>query len=294
MRILFLAICLILTAFLMIGCSESNIVPVGTDISDHSQPIASDIGQHQFLGEYILDFDADSLTAEVHPSRNLSAHFNVTNKIHYPQLSNIDWDPVSSILNLDVTLENPFPFTVYDVRLIIMSTDSHVLLEPDSWTGLFDPPGGDLYNGFKMVNTGDQSEFSGHSQATVNVSILIPMGNFSVPFAIDASAPGHCVEPYHVSELTYGEIYEYAGSSTTGYLTVLDHQNDADNVSFICPDVCGAVQFDYDTDNVWTAEISNVLGAPKGSYVALVVARQGHSGELAIFRYTVLEVISEP
>ncbi|MBU1023268.1 hypothetical protein KKB99_03175, partial [bacterium] len=126
--------------------------PATSDIADSILPQVESFGSaRQLLGIWQVDFDINSLTASVQPVREAFWHFKVTNYVHW-QLLNIHYDSITETVSLEAKIinDNQFGVDAYDVRLIIF-TDSvgHLLLNPDSWTGLWDIPGGEDINPFK-------------------------------------------------------------------------------------------------------------------------------------------------
>jgi hypothetical protein len=291
-----LVLCLVMIA----GCSQSR-SPVTTESTpDSGLPVISppaENSNHNLLGIWTVDFYPESDIYSISNDRFSSQHFNVTSLIPAPGILIRSYNPATHILDVDVTITNPYPIDVYDVRLIIY-TDSigHLLLNYDNHTSLYDIPGGEIINPFKAyAKDAANRKFAGQTQNTENVQLYLPSGNMQVRFAIDASFPGNCEEPYAISGFVMDKLFSDTGSKANVAVDVKDWQ---DNVSFIklyCPSICGSTlvsllqQQDFLPER-WEGTILNSNIAPVGSYPGYIIAGSDNSGNIWLYSPVMLDV----
>jgi hypothetical protein len=289
------------SVLILVGCSSNKsnpVIPVDNDngldvplVQPYETP-----SEHQLLGVFNVTFDIEALEAFIEPDRTLNAHYNVTAMIPSPAIQVNSWDPVEEVVDVDVTLHNPFLFDAYDVRLIIYADDAgHLLLNPDDWTHLFDIPGGLWSNPFRAYAKYETSrKFGGTSYHQENLQIKCPGSNFTVQFAVDASHPDNCEEPYEISNFSQDVIYDQVGSSGWIYVDVFDWQNDVSEVKIDCMSITGAndIPFTYDSGNTWKLELVNNNGAPPGEYGAILFTKSTGSGSLELFERVKVKVSS--
>jgi hypothetical protein len=292
-------IILFMTLIIM-GCSSNSGNPITNDpgLSQDNRPIPninlpefltenSFDSNHDLLGTWEIHFDTKSLTTEIVPNRGIESHFNVTSIIPPPSIVINSYNPASNIIDVDVTISNPYPVDVFDVRLIIF-TDSigHQLLNPDNWTPLYDISGGLPINPFKAYAKDQVNRvFAGQTQHTANLQIYLPQGNPNVTFAIDASYPGNCEEPYKIGNLLQEVLYDEVGSSAICQVEVYDHQSNVNSVNLYCPLITGTtlVPFSCIGLNEWELELINVTGVSAGIYDGYLIAGSENSGFLVLY-----------
>ena len=275
----------------MSGCSSSKFDPGSPAFPDDNQNIPStdisyDNSSHQLLGTFTASFDVDSLTASIKPNRELSTHYNITTLIPPPVIQINSWDPVDEVIDVDVMLHNPYFADAYDVRLIIFTDDAgHGLMNPDDWTHLYDIPEGLYSNPFKAYAKYEpKRKFGVMSHYSENILVKCPNGNLTVPFAVDASYPGNCEEPYEITNFRQDIIYDEIGSSGWIYVDVFDWQDDVSDVKIDCETIAGAndIPFDYESGNTWKLELTNNSGAPFGEYNAIIYSKSFDSGDMEL------------
>jgi hypothetical protein len=274
--------CLILVLILSLsGCSESNPTVMSPDVSnDDSFPIIlvqdADISNHNLAGIWSLQLNPDFKEANVVLKREAAIHYNVTRMIPAPQIIINGYNPFTRILDVDVTITNPYPIEVYDVRLIIFTdTINTTLLEPDNWTTLFDIPGANIVNPFKAYCKTQQNRiFAHYSQHTENLKIWFPQGIRTVSFAVDVSYPGNCEDPYQIKWFNHGTLKDDTGSSCEASVTVKDWQNNVSSVFLICPQVTGVFMepFSYAGNDEWELILINRTGAISQNYTGYIAA----------------------
>ena len=290
-----------IVSVVVVGCSSNGVnptVPVETQ-SDYpySIPVFNNdqvSENHALLGSWKVEFDINNKTAYVDENRSSSSHYNVTDFIPQPQITINSYNPTTHVIDVDVTLENPYPIEIYDVRLIIFTDDfGHMLRNDDGWTPLYDIPDGMPVNPFRTYCKDDPNRtFYGLSQETENLQIYLPGGNPFVSFAVDASFPGNCEEPHKIGDLEQGIIYSNVGSSTLLQVGVYDHQNDVNSVNLHCPAITGTdmVPFEYIGYNGWEMLLANNTRASPGDYYGFLVATSSNSGTLPLYKLVTITV----
>jgi hypothetical protein len=295
-----LVICLILILILSLsGCSKGNPTVFSPDVTnDDNIPSIlienADISNHNLAGIWSIQIDTDFREAKIIEKRDAAIHYNVTQIIPAPQIMINGYEPSTNILDVDVTITNPYPVDVFDVRLIIF-TDSvgHKLFNDDGWTSLFDIPSGLPINPFKAYAKDILNrKFTGNTQHTENLQILLPNGNTNVTFGIDASYPDNCEEPFEIADFTQGTLYDTGGASTTCQIMVNDHQADVSSVKLYCPEVTGTslVSFHYTGSYSWEIDLINNIEATEGEYNGFIIASSLNSGALALYDNVLITV----
>ncbi len=284
---LLLAVIGVMAAF---SCSHKTTTPTVPDSSflDLPTPQINDVPSRNLLGTWTITFDTENLDFEINSSRLSEMHYNATHLIPAPEIDINGFDPITNIIDVDVTIANPYPLDVYDVRLIIY-TDSvgHKLQNDDGWTALYEIPGGLPINPFKAYAKSVQDRlFAGETEHTENLQILLPGGNPNVTFAIDASYPGNCLEPHKIGNLSQGILYNTAGSTSILQVGVYDHQNNVDFVGLYLPEITGTstpVPFTYIGYSGWEHSLINNTVATPGEYDGFLVATSSDSTSLALY-----------
>ncbi|MBU1023661.1 hypothetical protein KKB99_05150 [bacterium] len=266
---------------LLLGCSSHHSDPlVPSDTPTNPVLKLPEIDEQEtnrtMLGIWTVDFDLESMEYSIAPRRDLQAHWNATSLIPAPTIQINSYDPNEEIIDIDVTIFNPYSLDVYDVRLIIF-TDSvgHRLTNADDWTSLYDIPGGMIINPFKAYAK-DQTNriFAGQTQYTENLKIKLPNGNPNVNFAVDASYPGNCEEPYEIANFHQSFLNDDIDSVANLSVVVKDWQNDVLRVELHCPQITGLplIPFSSDDGETWESEIMNESGLLTGKYIGFIRA----------------------
>jgi hypothetical protein len=283
------------------GCSDDTITPItpDNDVCEFSIPVSENnenSSNRTLWGMWSVDFNVESmnslgiakgLSLQAEPSRELSAHFNITSLIPPPGIVVNSYDPLTNIVDVDFTISNPYSFSGYDVRLIIfVDSVGHKLVNADDWTGLYDIAQGWPINPFKAYSKQEPNRiFYAHSQRTENLHIYLPGGNPSVTFAVDASYPGNCGEPYEICNFYQDPLYDTVGASANIAITVRDWQSDTDAVNLYCPEITGVTLVPFvkiDTET-WEMDLVNETGASEGDYTGFILATSAGSGALTLY-----------
>ena len=280
------------------GCSGS----IADPISSHESRIQSDINASQtvttLLGEWEMMFDFENNKVDVNPLRISNLHYNVTSLLPTPVIVVNGIDPVEQIVDADITISNPFAITGYDLRMIIYTDPAgHKLMNFDSWTDLYDIPGGLPINPFMAYAKSEVNRvFAGMTNHTENLLIKLPAMNPSVRFAIEASFPGNCREPYGIGNFTQGDLYDILGSNTEIEVYVNDWQDNVSNVYLYCPAIISGGLLtlnDLGTGALWGGTLVNETEADSGEYTGYIIAYSSDSGTQALYTEVIITVSHE-
>lgn len=301
---------LILGVLFLSACSNTrdNIVTpgddfagLGTQMPPQGEKDAS-ISERCIWGYYNLVFDPETLTVTAVLNREATAHANVTPYVTPPACNDCvkikvnSFDTVTRILDADITLRNPTLMSGYDVRGILYTNDyGHELLNADDWTGLWDVPGGDTINPFKAFAKDQPNRmFGAGSEYMEKYLIYIPLPPHydKITYAVDASWPGNCKEPYTITNFWQEVIYDVQGSIGNIYVDVCDWQNDVSGVTLAAPEITGEpfTQLSNFGGNTWYKLLSNNATAGSGFYKARITATSVGSGPLTLSDYITITV----
>ena len=220
-----LALLLSLVAIAVIGCSGvgKDSPSSAPDMSGDLTPYTKANSSRALWGLWNIRFDMADLTVTIEPIRNTQLHFNITDMVTPPACNDClaihvnSFDPITRIMDIDVTLRNPTNLAGHDVRGILYTNDyGHELRNDDDWTGLWDVPGGMDINPFKAFAKNEPNRaFTGYAIHQENYHVYIPLPPHfnAITYAVDASWPGNCKEPYEITGFTQEIIYATEGSS---------------------------------------------------------------------------------
>jgi len=245
---------------------------------------------HTMLGLYELAIDSVMYTVEVYPKREASAHFDVAPMLMNPnicpslnclQVQLESYDPVEHIFNILVTLRNPMTLTGYDVRGIVFRNPDHEheLLNFDAYVSVFSTPWFD-FNPFIAFARDEEFRAFGaqqvHSQ-TFELKIPPQPNPFLIDYAVDASWPGNCLEPYDiVDQLQIGALTDETGSECVLSCKVKDWQDPIDMQSVVVDgeSISGtAILMSYNMHHqAWECTVPNNMGAVAGEYILSITA----------------------
>jgi len=295
-------LCLILAS----GCSGAN----GDSVSPVDSPVIQAPQKEAQLGRMLwgvwqFSYDASSNELTPIPLREAYAHFNVTPFLLPPSCTDClktevnSFDTVTRILDVDITLRNPTLMTGFDVRGILYTNDyGHELTNADDWTGLWDIAGGQTINPFKAFATSVlQRLFAPGVKHTVNylVHIPIPAKYNKIAYAVDASWPENCQEPYAIDNFTQEKLYATGEGQAMITIDVHDWQDNANKVTLACKAITGEdyLQLYKAAGDTWGTYIKNTAGAPVGEYKARFIATSGGSG-VALYDFVTITVTEKP
>jgi len=250
------------------------------------------------LGTWALSVDPVTLRADIQPVRLAQAHYNVTDLVLPPvcydciliDVHGINHD--TKILDVDVTLRNHFKKDVYDVRVIMQTSNAgYKLTNSDDWTKLWDYPGGDTLNPFlAYAKDVEFRKFAIGAEHMRKALIWLP-DTVDIPliiFTIDASWPDNCLEPYTIDNfIQNGVLHSTIGSQVELFVDVYDWQNNANKVTLVATAITGEqfTQFAKYSGNTWRMILGNKTGAPPGQYKVRVIAAASDSATVALYDY---------
>ncbi len=300
MRIFYPAVFICMLILTLAGCSSghSSHVTYPDDTSDYSladSNTQSDSPNHKLLGAWNVSFDLENLSAEISQSRECKGHYDVTQYLPAPLITINSYDPLTSIVDVDLTVFNTSDISGFDVRLIVFTDDiGHMLLNEDNWTILYDKPGGLPINPFKAyAKTEDYRVFPPQTLRTENYQILLPGGNPDVTIAIDASFPENCVEPYQMHEYLHYVLCDFVGASAKLQVTIESWKDDVNAAYLYCPEITDVNYIplaQVDDTKIWEGYIVNNNDVPEGEYTGFLFATTWDSNGLALYHEATITV----
>ncbi len=299
---------LLLATSMVLGCSGSGMNPAEpADAPDLSSDADAPGSNRMLWGIWEVGFNPVTSEIAITPTRNALAHFNITDWLLPPncedclKISVNSYDPVGGLLDADVTLRNPTQLSGYDVRGILYTNDyGHLLENADAWTDLWEMPGGDDINPFKaFAKTEANRIFIPDAEHTGNYQIYIPIPpNWNqITFAVDASWPGNCKEPYAIENfLQENEIYEIQYYGTDIYIDVLDWQDDVTEVILYSEEFTDdpAENLTNTGGNTWKTYVYNHDLHSPGEYPVLLEAISENPGVQSLYQYVTITVSESP
>lgn len=247
-----------------------------------------------------ISFDAVNREISITPARNALAHFDITDWLLPPNCEDClkitinSYDPVEGLLDADVTLRNPTQMAGFDVRGILFTNEEgYVITNADGWTPLFDIPGGEEINPFKAYAKGMIHRiFFPNKKHTQNYLIHIPSPPelTLVRFAVDASWPFNCIEPYVIENFHQEQLYGWVGAKAEIKVDVLDWQDDVTEVLLLAPELTGedSIELANTIGNTWEVEVVNAAGLCMDEYVCLLRAKSSNTGENLLYQYVTI------
>jgi len=275
---------IILFMTLTIGCSKSVNSPIMPDetLSITDLPtIELQQGEpsRHLLGIWDFIFNLETQTVHVIPNRQLMAHEKINISKTAPQISNYLFNPLTGIVDVDVSLKNPEnDIDYHDYRFIVYTNNNiRILLNFDDWTALWDIPGGTTLNPFiAYAKREPNRKFPGNARFKEHCQFYMPTGSGTVTAAVDVSNDGNCLEPYEITDFKLLEpLYDTINLSAEAEVKVLDWQNDVNKVYIYCGAVMGSDwgSFTNVGNNKWRLDVINRMGASAGNYIGVIQAR---------------------
>jgi len=302
--ILALPVLTIIFLTVIIGCSSHNSKPITAPaIPDTQSKIdiptidsEADYIGHELLGAWNMTIDPEKMTATIEPNREMLVHWNVKSMIPTPGIKINSFDPGTWTIDCDVTLRNPYAITGYDVRLIIFTTDAgRTLNNHDNWTPLYDISGGDSINPFKAYAKEQPLRvFAGPVSYTENLVINLG-GNFNVQFAVDASYPSNCEEPYMIGNMIQEEpLYDRLYDTCPAFVYAYRWNTEKWMRVFVeCPEVMDEpLEMDTTDMEYFYGNIMNFQDAPAGEYPALISAHT--ENPIPLYSFDTIYITEKP
>ncbi len=256
----------------------------------------------QLWGIWNFSFNPENLSLEPVPARHLLAHYKITDWLLPPACDDCieikvnSFDPVAHILDADITMRNPTQVTGRDVRGILYTNAAgHQLANADSWTGTWDIPGGLNINPFKaFAKTDSTHSFLPSAEYTENYLIKVPSPPqwAAIVYAVDASWPGNCNEPYSIENFNQDLLSNETAAQADVSVDVLDWQDDVDSVTISATEITGddSTALTHLSGNTWGTTITNNNGASAGEYSALISATSPNAGINTLYQYVTIVV----
>ena len=259
--------------------------------------------------------DQDAKTIEVLDNRELAMHLNVRKILQSAwwcpahnclNIQFLDIDLVNNIYKIKGTLVNPTNYSGFDVRAIIfLDEKGHQLLNPDDYSMLYED-GTDINPFRAYAKTMPQRRFTSYASFSEIFEMYIPPvpKKFMIDFAIDASWPSNCPEPYDLDAFGYeGKIYpddpDLEGTDQGEglvYTKVLDWQSNVSEVTVDTTPITGditSLAYNVSTDR-WEAAITDTMDAPPGDYVCLIGAFSTDDSTIGLYNYLTVTVQETP
>ncbi len=292
--------------FFLTGCAQvggNPTFPVGLPTGDTGitgpGSSAGQLSNRALWGVWDIVFDPDSGTVTTQPDRQLKVHFDVTEYILPPscldciQIIQNSWNPVTKIIDIDVTLRNPFPVPGYDVRGIYYTNDyGHELLNPDAWVSIWDIPGGDDINPFiTFAKTVPNRMFDEGAEYTENYVLYLP-DFLAIKYAVDASWPDNCEEPYEIIPPSETPAFDENGYEIAKFdITVKDWQEDDLKVTIDASELgfTEPVETIKVSPDTFQASFSNENKKVQGTYELMIEARSPES-PVSLFQNMIIEI----
>lgn len=292
-----------LLALVTLGCSGMSNHPAAPTSDQAATGAEGQADNGRVLwGIWSVELDPEEMTLIPVPLRNMHTHFNITNMIIPPACDDCvgiavnSFNPVTRIIDADVTLRNPYPISGKDVRGILYTNSAgHELRNADAWTKLWDIPGGGSINPFRgFAKSEPNRSFAGMVEHTENYLIYIPLPPqyAAITFAVDASWPGNCKEPYAIDNFTQlDNLYDEGTYSATMEVEVRDWQDDVNKVTLVAPEITGQSfsAFSNVSGDLWRIEVTNNAGATVGDYEVRLIADSTNSTD-ALYDYVTITI----
>jgi hypothetical protein len=205
-------------------------------------------------------------------------------------------DIVGTVLEIELTLENPTNIQVYDVRLIYENTYGKTVVNPDSYTNMFKPLIIRPFTGFAKQNIDRAFPVGPGAIDTETLFLDFPSSApANVDYIIVASLPDQTGDPFEINTMVQdGELIPTGGLSEIS-VYALDHQDDVTSVTVDTSALTGGIT-NLVPDSIiqyrWIAEITNSEGAPAGSYPCLVTAVSPNQQNVTTYHYFEIAVTS--
>jgi len=232
----------ILLAFtILIGCSGNGVDAI-QPLPQPSEIKAVDVHDagHQLFGYVNIAYDRQTGELMITENRSALAHFNVKPFILPPncydclKIKLTGVDPFTQTYTFSIGLKNNTSLTAYDIRGIVMldPVKNHQLLNADGYTPFWDDGLQPLINPFKAYATDQLNRVFGPGTThKAEFQLYVPTGDFNIDFAVDASWPGNCKEPYEiVPPATMPKFDEEGKKSVNVDVIVKDWQGDIEGV----------------------------------------------------------------
>jgi len=274
---------------ILLGCSSNSMNPVDPASENpglYGAGSSDGADAHILWGAFRFYIDADNQIVEVVPDRLADPHFNVTSYVKPPACDDCvtivmkNFDKVTRIAEVEVTLRNPTEITGYDVRGILLLNDAGFdIKNADGWTQVYDDGKAPYFNPFKRF--AKSIEFGAFAAGesffeTYMIYIPKPPKYSELVYVVDAIYPKNSFrEPYDIAgEQVDGPLYTDGSNTVTLTVWVFDRNDDALKVTVECPQIFdGTKDMTQQSDpKVWEVQFSNEKLGAAGNYNMTVEA----------------------
>jgi hypothetical protein len=175
---------------------------------------------------------------------------------------------IGTVLEIELTLENPLTIQIYDARVVYVDLFGKVVLNPDSYTDFKGTPVTKIFPFTAFMKELDSRAFP-VGPGGIDTEILyldFPPGSIAaVNYMITAGYPNQIQEPYEINSMAQtGQLSEFGGSALISCV-VKDHQDDVSTVFMDSRPFTGtysALTESPTNPGTWEVNISNNLHAP--------------------------------
>ena len=280
------------------GCSGGAKTPMSPN--DLTLSPTSDNGERTFITTGTLTIDPVNMTIQNVENRRPDLVYNITgylgNKCPGGCFRFKIVHIVGTVLEIELTVENPTQFQVYDLRVEYLDLFGKSVLNPDSYTDFLGTPLTKIkpFTAFATSSPNRAFPVGPGGMDTQALFLDFPPGSISaVNYAITASYPGMCAEPYEINGMNQSGRLTPTGGSAVISCHALDHQN---NISVVYLDatpftgvpkqmIPNAVD-----PTLFETTISNTQGKPVGIYKQLIMAQSTNSQHISTYNYVDIEV----
>jgi len=282
------------------GAMEQNNPTLPSD--EVAQIIESDDGA-QLFGAWHCSIDPETKEVTISESREM-ANFNFTD--YLPMCPggcfeiHLLWAD-ESMIYLKCRLTNPIALMPYDVRIIFTNLDEKTMLEPDGYTNLFDPPGGEIINPFYyFYEPGDpERRFPAGPGHLIYRDIDVAYESFtSWDFDIIAvcGLGQHIKDVVEMTSLTTTGHLDSTGGSMLVEVELLDWQDDIAQVALYAAPLEGStINLAFNpVSEKWECDLYNSMGAEGGVYNLLLSAYSPNVNNAFYCNYLPIEVGHQP
>ena len=281
------------------GCSSSSNNP--TQPAGPALPEAnSSFDGTALCYQGTFEIDLESQTITQHENREASTVYDITgflpDKCPGGCFRFAIVGVVGTVLEIELTLENPLAIQVYDARVEYKNLFGKTVLNPDSYTDFLGTPitGIHPFTAFAKENPNRAFPVGPSGIDSETLFLDFPPGAPSaVNYAITVHVPGQTPEPYEISEMAQTGTLTVTGGSATISCKVDDHQGNISGVYMDARPFTGSpVQLLFN-DPKWEVEISNTVGAPEGIYNQLIMALSPNPQNISTYNYVEVTVDSD-
>ena len=281
---------------ILLGCSSSASIPTQPNAAElpKAESSSTDTG---LLFSGVFDIDLDSMSISQQENRQSEYVYNITGFLPDKcpggcfrfSIINI----VGTVLEIELTIENPLAIQVYDVRIEYTNLFGKTVMNPDSYTDFLGVPVTTIFPFTAFAKeVGDRAFPVGPGGIDSETLFLdFPPGSpSSVNYSITASLPSNTGEPYEISGMSQVGTLTPSGGNATISCQVDDHQDNVSAVYLNSTPFTGNIAQMLPSAGLIEAVISNSIGAPIGTYSQMIMARSPNGQNINTYNYVQITV----